>query len=233
MQLKSIGTHKMKTRTVNYHKSLNRGEWAEIKLREVIADMPNQVVSDIGAGFGWFGPKIKELGLIWQPFDYVRKIEGSIQWDLNEPVTNTVSKPGFILLLEVLEHLPNPELAIKHISEHIEIGGFIAITTPNPFYSKSKFSFLFKNQLYAFQPKHLIEHHVFVPLPHVVEFYLEKHGFEILEFGVLGGLKRPKFRFKVNYFKDLLKYFIESLLSGSKVSKGDTQHFFARKVRQD
>jgi hypothetical protein len=231
MKLKSIGTQNMKTTKVNYLKSFSRGEWAEMKLQEVKAILPNVVVSDIGAGFGWFGPIVEELGLVWQPFDNVKKIEESTLWDLNESAPITAMKPGFILLLEVLEHLPNPELSIKHISEHIEAGGYIAITTPNPFYAKSKFSMLFKNQLYAFQPKHLKEHHVFVPLPHVVEFYLEKYGFEILEFGVLGSLKRPLFQFKLNYLKSLLKYFIESSFSGSKQSKGDTHYFFAKKIK--
>lgn len=221
----------MKTKSINYYKTTNRGEWAEMKLREVKADLPNQVVSDIGAGFGWFGSVVSQMGLIWQPFDYIQKIEATTIWDLNNPPPDGVKQPGFINMLEVLEHLPNPELAIKHISSHITPGGFIAITTPNTFYSKSKFSMLYKNQLYAFQPKHLKEHHVFVPLPHVVEFYLEKHGFEMLEFGVMGSLKRPQFRFQFNYIKDLIKYFTESLLSGTKQSKGDTQYFFAKKVK--
>lgn len=227
---KSTGSQDLKIMKVNYHKNLNRGDWAEMKLRAVKADLPNKVVSDIGSGFGWFGPKIKKLGLVWQPFDYVMKIDESIHWDLNEPVNNTVSKPGFILLLEVLEHLPNPELSLKHISEHMESGGYIAITTPNPFYAKSKFSMMFKNQLYTFQPKHLIEHHVFVPLPHVVVFYLKKHGFEILEIGVLGSLKRPPLQFNFNYLKGILKYSMERMLGNSKQSRGETQYFFARKT---
>jgi hypothetical protein len=219
----------MKISKANYHKSLNREEWVEMRLREVKKQLINTVVSDIGAGFGWFGPIIKEMDLIWQPFDYVKKIEESTKWDLNEPVSESVKKPGFVLLLEVLEHLPKPELSIKHISEHIQVGGFIAITTPNPFYAKSKFSMLFKNQLYAFQPKHLVEHHVFVPLPHVVEFYSEKHGFEVLEYGVLGSLKRPNFQWKLNYIKGLFRFFIERWMGISQNSKGDT-HFFSKRM---
>jgi 2-polyprenyl-3-methyl-5-hydroxy-6-metoxy-1,4-benzoquinol methylase len=195
-------------KTIHY-KHLDRGTWSASKLSEVKEILPSTIVSDIGAGFGWSGPRVKQVGLNWQPFDYVRKIEESTIWDLNQPEPQHVKKAGFVLLLEVLEHLPNPEMAIKHIANHMESGAFIAITTPNPFYSKSKFTMLFKSELYAFQPKHLIEHHVFVPLPHVVEHFLKRHGLELLEYGVLGHLKTPVFRWSFNYFKNWIKFIIE------------------------
>ena len=112
------------------YKDLSRGQWAELKLSEVLNTIPNEVVSDIGSGFGWFKPIIENFHLQWQPFDYIKKHEETIIWDLNNPAPMGVKSPGFIVFLEVLEHLGNPELAIKNISNHIAEGGFLALTTP-------------------------------------------------------------------------------------------------------
>jgi len=212
------------------HRNLDRGQWAELKLSEVIDKLPNTTVSDIGSGFGWFRPIIKKYNLQWQPFDYIRKIEESTIWDLNNPVPENKIKPGFVVFLEVLEHLSNPELGIRNISNHIEKGGYMVLTTPNPFSADSKFTMLFKNNLYTFQFKHLIEHHVYVPLPHIVQFHLENNGFRVLELATIGQLTMPKFSFKMNYLKDLIKYSILGLLVlFSPESAGHTQAFFVVK----
>ena len=129
------------------YKNIDRGQWADLKLAEVINDLPNKVVSDIGSGFGAFKATADKFGLQWQPFDYVRKIEEAIIWDLNDPAPENVKKPGFIVFLEVLEHLSNPELGIRNIAAHSEIGSYMALSTPNPFSAGSKINMLFKNNL--------------------------------------------------------------------------------------
>lgn len=215
---------------VKYYGGMDRGDWAELKLKTILPNLPNTIISDIGSGFGWFGPIIKKYGLQWQPFDYTRKIEETRIWDLNDPAPPNSKSPGCIIFLEVLEHLSNPELAIKNMAHHIEKGGYIILTTPNPLSAKSKFTLLFKNQLYAFQPKHLKEHHVFVPLPHVVIYYFEKYDFELIEYAVLGKIENPKFRIKFNFFKEILIFSFYTILGFfEKSSRGSTQAFFFRK----
>ncbi|WP_185963056.1 methyltransferase domain-containing protein [Flavobacterium gawalongense] len=212
------------------YKDLNRGQWAELKLNEVSNKLPNKIVSDIGSGYGWFRPTVEKFNLQWQPFDYISKIEESTIWDLNNPAPENKKRPGFVVFMEVLEHLSNPELGIKNISNHIEKGGYMVLTTPNPLSAQSKFSLFFKNNLYAFQPKHLIEHHVYVPLPHVVKFHLENNGFEILEVATIGRLIAPKFTFGFNYIKGLVHYFfLQLLVVFIPESKGHTQTFFVVK----
>jgi Methyltransferase domain len=214
---------------MNY-KDLDRGKWAELKLKGVLDKLPNNVVSDIGSGFGWFKPIVQNLDLHWQPFDYIKKIEESTIWDLNNPVPDHMKRPGFVVFLEVLEHLSNPELGIKNISNHMEKGAYMVLTTPNPLSAESKFSMLFKNNLYAFQPKHLVEHHVYVPLPHVVKFHLENNGLEIIEMATIGKLSRPKKTFTINYLKALIQYIIiKAFVFISPDSKGHTQAFFVLK----
>lgn len=212
------------------YKNLDRGQWAELKLIEVLNKLPNNVVSDIGAGFGWFKPILDKHKLEWQAFDYVRKIDEAIMWDLNDPAPSSVLKPGFIVLLEVLEHLSNPELGIRNIANHIETGGYMVLSTPNPLSAQSKVTLLLKNNLYAFQPKHLIEHHVFVPLPHIVKFYLKNNGFEIIEQAVVGNISFPKFVFKFNYVKSLIYYLILKIVALLEPSSiGHTQVFLVIK----
>lgn len=214
---------------INY-KNLDRGQWAELKLSEVVNKLPNKTISDIGAGFGWFQPIAKRFQLEWQPFDYFSKINESTIWDLNNPAPENAIHPGFVVFLEVLEHLSNPELGIRNIANHIVKGGYMVLSTPNPFSAASKFSMVFKNRLYAFQEKHIVEHHVYVPLPHIVQFHLENNGFEVIEMATIGTIMAPKFYFKINYLKDLVHYFILILLVLIKPeSKGHTQTYFVVK----
>lgn len=212
------------------YKNLDRGQWSELKLSEVITKLPNKIVSDIGAGFGWFRPSVEKFNLEWQPFDFIRKIQESTIWDLNNKVPENVKTPGFVVFMEVLEHLSNPELGIRNIAEHMETGGYMVLTTPNPLSAESKFTYLFKNNLYAFQPKHLLEHHVYVPLPHVVRFHLENNGFEVLESATIGDVIAPKVAFTPKYFKELLRYlFLKLFVAFHPESKGHTQGFFVVK----
>lgn len=216
---------------MKHYKNINRGEWAEQKLGSVLEVLPNKIVSDIGSGFGWFGPIIKDKDLEWQPFDYVKKIPESQEWDLNNSAPENTKKPGFIIFLEVLEHLSNPELGISNISNHIASGGYMVLTTPNPVSAKSRFEMFFKSQLYTFQPKHLIEHHVFVPLPHIVKFFLENNNFEIIEIATIGNdLKSFEWKLNKNILKNLFRYiFVKALVIKNPSSAGHTQAFFVRK----
>ena len=212
------------------YKNLDRGQWAELKLSEVVNKLPNKIVSDIGAGFGWFQPILSKYNLEWQPFDFVQKIAETSLWDLNNPAPENAKQPGFVVFLEVLEHLSNPELGIRNIANHIEKGGYMVISTPNPLSATSKFSMVFKNSLYAFQKKHIVEHHVYVPLPHIVQFHLENNGFEVIEMATIGNIMAPEFYFKVNYLKDLVHHFILKLLVLiNPESKGHTQAYFVVK----
>lgn len=164
---------------------LNRGIFADAMLDKYFHIAPNHIVSDIGAGFGHMAPKIKAIGGIWQPFDYFKKIEQSVVWNLNTPYPKETAKAGTVIFLEVLEHLANPLLGIQHIVEHMEQGGYLILTTPNPQSSQNRLHLMLKGSLYAFQPKHLKEHHVFTPWEHIVRFFLEEHGLEILEYAIV------------------------------------------------
>ena len=186
-----------------------RKVFASEMLDKYFSQVPNNVISDIGAGYGNMKGAIEELGAIWQPFDYYKKMDFSVIWDLNNPCPVGFKKPGVVLFLEVLEHLANPLLGIQHIAEHMEKDGILILTTPNPQSSKNRLNLLLKGSLYAFQEKHLLEHHVFTPWEHIVKFYLETSGFEILEYAIVDTAYMNQ---KPSSLKGYLKYYIERFI---------------------
>lgn len=206
----------------------NRAEFATKKLNQYFFSSPNTVVSDIGAGFGNMEKPINRLGAVWQPFDYVRKIEASVIWDLNDEAPIGVDKAGVVVFLEVLEHLDNPLLGIKNIANHMENGGVLILTTPNPQSSKNTLSLFLRGALYAFQEKHIKENHVFTPWKHIVYDFLKRSGFEILEYAIVDvqykHLKRDSFK---DWFKSKIESYIEYK---NPLAKGMSYGIVARKI---
>ena len=206
----------------------NRAEFATEKLNEFFSGAPNNTVSDIGAGFGNMQKAIEGLGAIWQPFDYVRKIDDSIIWDLNNEVPKGVDKAGIIVFLEVLEHLANPFLGIQNISNHMEKNGILILTTPNPQSSKNTLSLFLRGSLYAFQEKHIKENHVFTPWKHIVYEFLKRNGFEILEYAIVDvKYKNQKRDSLKDWFKSKIESFIEYR---NPLAKGMSYGIVARKI---
>ncbi|MHB1147222.1 MAG: methyltransferase domain-containing protein [Lutibacter sp.] len=187
----------------------NRSDFAHAMIDKYYGQTPNHFISDIGAGYGHMQQKIESVGGIWQPFDYVKKMDFSMIWDLNNSAPANVSKAGLVIFLEVLEHLANPLLGIQNIAKHMEKGGILILTTPNPQSSKNRLNLLLKGTLYAFQEKHLEEHHVFTPWEHVVRHFLESAGFEILEYAIVDTAHKNR---KVTSIKDALKFYMEKLI---------------------
>ncbi|WP_298119915.1 methyltransferase domain-containing protein [Flavobacterium sp.] len=214
----------MKNKIIEYK---DRAIFANAMLDKYFQSAPNKVVSDIGAGFGHMQNKIESLGATWQPFDYVRKIEKSIMWDLNNPCPNEAQKAGTIIFLEVLEHLANPLLCLQNIANNLEKGGCIILTTPNPSSSKNTINLFLKGRLYAFQEKHLVEHHVFTPWEHIVKFFLEECGFEIIEYAIIDTQYKDQ---KKASMKEFIKSKIENYIeSRNPKAKGMSYGLVARK----
>lgn len=221
----------MEISRIKVYKNFNRGDWALLKLDELINNLPNSIISDVGAGFGWFKDAVNKRKLDYQSFDRIQKTEDTFIWDLNEQPPIGVKKAGCIIMLEVIEHLDNPELAIRNLSDHLVKDGYLLLSSPNPYSAKNKFHQLIFNRYYAFQPKHLKEHHVYIPLPHVLDFHLKNRGFKHIEYGVLKERVKLKFEFNLRFFKNISRIILESMLSlGSNISKGNTQVFVYKKI---
>lgn len=211
----------------NIKEYLNREVFAHQMLDKYHEKAPNVIVSDIGAGFGFMQDKILSLKKDWQPFDFYKKHEKITIWDLNNPEPKTAKKAGMVVFLEVLEHLSNPQLALHNISNHLEQGGYLILTTPNPRSSKSIFNLFKRGTLYSFQEKHIEEHHVFTPWEHIVRFLLENAGFEVLEYSIVDLNYQHR---KPENLKDRLKIMIERYMERrNQKNKGLSYGLVARK----
>ncbi|OIQ22719.1 class I SAM-dependent methyltransferase [Lacinutrix sp. MedPE-SW] len=208
----------------------NRSVFGITMLNKYFTKAPNNVVSDIGAGYGNMKQHIEEINGIWQPFDFYKKMDYSILWDLNNPAPDNISKPGIIILLEVLEHLPNPLLALQNISNHIESDGYLILSTPNPRSSKNIINLILKGSLYAFQEKHLKEYHVFTPWEHIVKDFLKTAGFEVLEYAIVDTQYQNR---KPENYKDFFKKKIEWFLEKKdEKSIGMSYGLVAKKIKK-
>ena len=206
----------------------SRAEFAKTMLEKYIEQAPNKIVSDIGAGFGHMKPYVESLKAKWQPFDYVKKIDESVIWDLNDELPNVADKAGMILFLEVLEHLDNPLRGIQNIANHMENNGVLILTTPNPQSSKNTLSLFLRGTLYAFQEKHIKENHVFTPWKHIVYEFLKRNGFEILEYAIVDVKYKNQRRDSLkDWFKSKLESYIEYR---NPLAKGMSYGIVARKI---
>lgn len=205
----------------------DRSYFANHMLKKYAPRVTSNIVSDIGAGFGHMKETVESLGAIWQPFDYVRKIDESVIWDLNDEAPSHVKKSGMVIFLEVLEHLNNPLLGLQNITKHLEQGGILILTTPNPQSSKNTLSLFLRGSLFAFQEKHLKENHVFTPWKHIVEHYLKLCGFEVLEYAIVD----DNYRFqKPKSYKDWLKQKVERFIEyRNPLARGMSYGMVARK----
>ena len=188
----------------------NRSIFGIEKLQAYFKLAPNKIVSDIGAGYGHMKESIETAGGTWQPFDYVPKMDFSIIWDVNEPAPINTKKAGIVIMLEVLEHLPNPQRSLKNISDHMEKGGYLILSTPNPQSSKNRLHLLLKGTLYAFQQKHLEEYHVFTPWEHIVTQFLKEAGLEIQEYAIVDTKYKERNTTSLkDWFKKRIENYIE------------------------
>lgn len=218
----------MKTSIKSY---TDRGKFANKMLEKYYGKAPNPIISDIGAGFGHMRDKVESLNAIWQPFDYIKKMEITIIWDLNNKAPKEVKQAGTVIFLEVLEHLANPLLGIQHIANHMEKGGILILTTPNPQSSKNRINLMFKGVLYAFQKKHLDENHVFTPWEHIVRFFLEENGFEILEYAIVDTSYQNR---KLASLGDSIKFYMEKLIEFKNIkAKGMSYGIVAKKITNE
>ena len=152
-------------------------------------------------------------------------MDKSIIWDLNNPAPENVQKAGIVIFLEVLEHLANLLIGINNIKNHIEKDGYLILSVPNPSWRRSRLNMLFKGTLFSFQPKHLEEHHVFVPWFHIVEYFLKESGFELLEYAIIDEPSKPR------TLKEKIKRFVEKYIESKDInSKGLSYGIVARKL---
>jgi 2-polyprenyl-3-methyl-5-hydroxy-6-metoxy-1,4-benzoquinol methylase len=175
---------------------LSRYEYAE----QVARRMSGATVFDVGAGDGIMRQRIERAGCRWLGFDLLAR-NGVGAWDLHSPCPVVGMSADTVLLLDVIEHLIDPGLALDHITGALLRGGSLLITTPNPRWSRSRLWALRSGYLACFTQSDLDSNgHVFPVWPHVLERMLADRGFEIIEYVTLDGqAKWPKAPYTLRY----------------------------------
>lgn len=163
--------------------SLSRYDYAE----RVMQRMPGATVFDVGAGDGVMQQKAEAAHCRWRGFDRVPQ-RGMEAWDLHQPCPASGEPADLVLLLDVIEHLTDPGIALTFIAAAMRRGASLLITTPNPRWSRSRMWALRSGYLACFTQSDLDGNgHVFPVWPHVLERMLADRGFEIVEYVTLDG----------------------------------------------
>lgn len=164
--------------------NIDRYNWASTTIKKLLQENKKSVLYDIGARDAILRQYITGFNLDYKGFDLAPLDQSIMKWDLEDKFPYTIEKKADIVsLLEIVEHLNNPWLGLKHLSEIMNVGGYLLLTTPNPHWSRSRLSLLFKGFLVSFTQSDLdINHHVFTAWPHIIKKLLSDNGFEIVEY---------------------------------------------------
>lgn len=176
---------------------VSRYAYAERTARRILK--PGATVIDIGAGDGPMRHPIERSGFNWLGFD-LRPGAGVTYCDLNEPLPAS-AQADCVLLLDVIEHLTNPGLALTNIRAALRPGSALIVTTPNPRWSRSRLAALANGYPACFTQSDLdLNGHVFPVWPHVLERMLADNGFTVEEYVTLEGPARwPRAPYTIRY----------------------------------
>lgn len=176
---------------LNGNLDLSRYEWVPALLGSLLAGSPSREMLDIGAGDGRMQTPIEAAGGNYRGFDLFPAHPQITRWNLDEAPDKSSPLAGGALLLDVIEHCNNPGLALRHIAEALLPGAFLILTAPNPRWSRSRLSAVASGYPACFTPSDLdLNHHVFTPWPHIVEWLLRDAGFRVEQYVTLDGKTR-------------------------------------------
>src|SRR5262245_41620337 len=167
---------------------LDRYAWASLILHELLPVAPSKTVADIGAGSAAMRSPVEGAGGRWFGFDVAPSSGLVTQWDLDDPHPAGMQQVGIVLLLDVVEHLCNPWRAMEHVAQLLLPGGYLALTTPNPRWSRSRLHALAFGVPTCFTRDDMeLNHHVFTPWPHILEKLLRDVGLSTVSYDTIDG----------------------------------------------
>ncbi len=166
----------------------SRYEWALQSVQRLCLSRQSKVIFDVGAGDGRMKVPIEAVGCSWYGFDLVPSSSIISTWNLVDPCPVKVTRPDIVLLLDVIEHLVNPGLALVNIADILQPGGILILTVPNPRWSRSRIHALLHGNPACFTQSDLdLNGHVFTPWPHILMRMLCDTGFEVEDYVTLDG----------------------------------------------
>jgi SAM-dependent methyltransferase len=169
--------------------SASRYEFAAGYLADFSVGRPGAVVFDIGAGEAPMRKVAESHKLAWRGFDLFPSSPDIARWDLTrEPAPAAGEKADLVLLLDVIEHVFDVSRAMANVVDAMKPGGVAILTAPNPHWSRARTHHLLTGTPACFTQHDLdVNHHVFVPLRHVLTKLVKDHGLSIERYVTLDG----------------------------------------------
>ena len=173
---------------------INRYQYARLFVERMKEKSAFRVVFDLGAGQCEMRAAVEAVGYKWLGFDLHPANPDVVRWDLADPCPIEDARADVVLMLDVIEHLLNPGIALRNVARALRPNGWLLLTMPNPRWSRSRTHHLLFGNLACFTEHDLKwNHHVFTPWRHIVEKVLNDAHFEIDEYVTLDGKTRwPK-----------------------------------------
>jgi hypothetical protein len=137
------------------------------------------LIADVGAGDSLVRRSCTDSHLGFVEFDLAPKSAAVVKWDVEAPCPSNV-EADVVVLMDVIEHLWNPGIAMRNIAKIHREGGLLLLSTPNPSWSRIRAQALFRHQISCFTTRDLqSNHHVFTPRHHIVTALLELNGYRL------------------------------------------------------
>lgn len=185
----------------------------------LLSELPRGRVLDLGCGKGDYAKRLKDLGFDavasdmdakrFKHADQVKFQESHLERALPFPDRHF----HYVLFLEVIEHLYNPDFVIAQISRVLAPGGHLVISTPNILNLGSRMRFLFDGGYDFFRepildycrvfPGGLQNMHVIPWRYQELEYLLHKNGLRVRS--IHTDLMKPSLRFFWFVFGPLFK----------------------------
>lgn len=189
-------------------------------VKNVFVSLPGGKVLDLGCGDGDYSERLKDLGfevvasdMDSERFKYHKSIK-FVKSNISEPLPFPDESFDYVLFLEVLEHLYNPDFVIKQISRLIKPGGLLLISTPNILNLGSRMRFLFEGSFDFFRepildyskllPSGIQNMHIIPWRYQEIEYLLYKNGLNTEK--IYTDLMKPSLRFFSFIFLPLLRF---------------------------
>lgn len=124
----------------NYRTFANERGWLVVEILQQFTSLDGKKVLDYGCGMGGTSRMLAKFGAKVTAVDIKPEVEQAFQnSDIkfcnpkNEELYLKSQKYDIIILQDVLEHVPNPEILLKQMQDALRTSGFIYISTPNRF----------------------------------------------------------------------------------------------------